>query len=58
MKWIGLHKTLESVPSMAGQYTPQQQYNVLRNSILSSGIKDVNNYLLPPNKAQQSLRTG
>lgn len=53
MKWMGLHKTLSEVPSLAGQYTPQQQYNVLRNSILASGIKDVNNYLLPPNKAQQ-----
>lgn len=51
-KWVGIHKTLSEMPALAGNYTPAQQYAVARNGILATGIKDVDTYLLPPNKAQ------
>jgi hypothetical protein len=50
-KWASIHKALESVPALAGQYTPAQQYYVARKGLEASGVVNVDNVLLPPNKA-------
>jgi hypothetical protein len=52
-KWLGIHKILSEVPALAGQYTPTQQYTVMRKGLEANGIKDVDSILLPPDKAQQ-----
>lgn len=50
--WMQLGQALGSAHALAGQYTPAQQYNIARKVLEAKGIKDVDNYLLPPDKAQ------
>lgn len=51
--WASVHKSLESMPGLTGQYTPAQQYTVAVRGLESLGITDVDSVLLPPNKRVQ-----
>ena len=51
--WAAVHKSLESMPGLAGQYTPAQQYNVAVNGLKSLGITNTQAVLLPPAQAKQ-----
>lgn len=51
-KWMEMHAGLVQVAALAGNYGPAQQYAVVRKAIEAKGVKDIDNYLLPMNKAQ------
>ena len=51
-KWANLHKYLGSDPSLAANYGPAQKYAVIRAGIEAMGVRDVDTYFLPPDKAQ------
>ena len=50
-KWSDLHTGLIQVPALQTSYGPAQQYAVIRKYMETSGIKDPDSYLLPPDKA-------
>lgn len=50
--WLQLAQVLGSVPDFRGLYTQQQKYAVALKVFHAKGIKDTENYLLPPEKAQ------
>jgi len=52
--WANVHKSLESMPGLAGQYTPAQQYNVAHAGLTSLGITNIDAYLAPPDKKVQT----
>jgi hypothetical protein len=52
-KWMGVNALLSQIPQLAPQYGPAQAYQVVKNAMLAAGIKDVDTYLLPPEKATQ-----
>ena len=51
-KWFGMHKLLSGDPSLAPNYGPEQKYQVIREALESGGIRNVDTYWLPMDKAQ------
>lgn len=51
-KWLMLHQLLSADPSMGPFYTELQKYNVYRKVLALKGVKDINNFLVPPQQAK------
>lgn len=51
-KYQALHTALTQDPGVQPFYSPQGRYAMIRQIMLSAGIKDVDTYLLPPEKVQ------
>jgi hypothetical protein len=51
-KWAKIDQALANNPHLSGQYTPAQAYYVARKGLEAAGVRNVNQVLLPPDKAQ------
>lgn len=47
-KYLALHQMLTSDPGIQPMYGIEQRYNMLRSFFESSGVKNVNDFLIPP----------
>ena len=51
-RWLGLDQQLSADPAMASSYTYEKKYNVWKKALYKWGIKDVGNYITPPEQMQ------
>ncbi len=51
-KYLALHQMLTADPGIQPMYGIEQRYNMLRSFLESSGVKNVNDFLIPPQDIQ------
>ena len=51
-KYLGLHQMLTADPGIQPMYTLDKRYNMLRSFLEKSGVKNVNDYLKPPQEIE------
>lgn len=51
-KFLGLHQMLTADPGVQPLYTIEKRFNMLRSFLEKSGVKNVSDYLLPPDQVQ------
>ncbi len=49
-KYNAMHMQLSQDPGLQANYGMKERYNMVRQSLLAQGIKDVDTYLIPPDK--------
>ena len=49
-KYNAIHAQLTQDPGLQANYGMKERYNMVRQSLLAQGIKDVDTYLIPPDK--------
>lgn len=49
-KFLAFHQMMSQDPQMAGMYSAENKYNVLRTILDKNGVKNVNDYLTPPDQ--------
>ena len=49
-KYNAVHMQLSQDPGLQANYGMKERYNMVRQSLLAQGIKDVDTYLIPPDK--------
>jgi len=49
-KYNAMHLQLSQDPGLQANYGMKERYNMVRQSLLAQGIKDVDTYLIPPDK--------
>lgn len=47
-QFLAFHQMMSQDPQMAGMYSPENKYNVLKSILDKNGIKNTNDYLTPP----------
>ena len=47
-KYLALHSMMSQDPTLASMYTPENQYNLMTHVMEQNGIKNVKDYLTPP----------
>jgi len=52
VKYNTIHAQLSQDPGLQSNYGMKERYNMVRQSLLAQGIKDVDTYLIPPEKVQ------
>jgi hypothetical protein len=50
LKWQALDKYLSEDAQLKAAYPPEKRYNVVKKAMEAMGIKDVQDYILPPNQ--------
>lgn len=51
-KWMMMHQLLLADPDFKGQYGPEQKFRTVKKILELRGVKDVENHVLPAEKAQ------
>lgn len=51
-KYMAFHQMMSQDPAMAPMYGPQNKYNVIRAILDKNGIKNVNDFITPPDQVQ------
>jgi hypothetical protein len=49
-KYLALHTLMVGDPNLSAMYTPQNQYKLMTHVMENNGIKNVNDYLTPPDQ--------
>jgi hypothetical protein len=49
-KYLALHTLMVGDPTLSAMYTPQNQYKLMSHVMENNGIKNVNDYLTPPDQ--------
>ena len=49
-KYLALHTLMVGDPNLSAMYTPQNQYKLMSHVMENNGIKNVNDYLTPPDQ--------
>jgi hypothetical protein len=52
MRYLSIHQMLSADPTMQPMYTAEKKYNLLKKALEAKGIRDVDNYLTPPDQVQ------
>lgn len=51
-KYLGLHQLLTADPGIQPMYGMEQRYNMIRSFLENSGVKNVNDFLIPPQQVE------
>lgn len=52
-KFLAMHQLLSADPAIGGMYSAQNRYNTLKAAIEKSGIKNVSEFITPPDKVPE-----